>query len=607
MRWTHRNLGKHVVVNELVTELPQNRLKSLRTELARAGVDGFIIPRADEFLGEYVPASGERLAWLTGFTGSAGLAIVLADRAAVFTDGRYTTQLAQQTDPALWERRHITEEPPVAWLKEHAAGKRIGYDPWLHPQAALDRLAASGATLVPLPANPLDAIWTDRPAAPTAPAEPWPEEFAGRSAAEKREAIAAELREAGQNAVVLADAHSVAWLLNMRGGDLDYTPLALAFALLRDDASVTLFMDPAKAGPSLREALGNAVTIEPRASLPAALAALKGKIVRLDPEATPAWFAETLREADAEIAKASDPVRHPRACKSEAERNGARAAHHRDARAMARFLAWFAREARKGELTEMAAADRLLAFRRAEDRFRAESFPAIAGAGEHGAIIHYRATEATNRVIQPDESFLLDSGAQYLDGTTDITRTLWTGPGAPPAELRTRYTLVLRGMIALAATRFPEGVAGPHLDAIARRPLWEAGLDYDHGTGHGVGAFLSVHEGPAAFSRNAASIPLREGMILSDEPGFYLPGAYGIRIENLLLVRADTGARGPKRWLHFETLTLVPFERALIDAEALDRAERAWIDAYHARILVEVAPGLDGATADWIRAACAPL
>ncbi|HEY8611285.1 MAG TPA: aminopeptidase P family protein [Roseomonas sp.] len=593
--------------NELIADLPQNRLESLRAELARAGVDGFIIPRADEYLGEYVPPSGERLAWLTGFTGSAGLAIVLPDRAAVFTDGRYTTQLAQQTDPALWERRHITEEPPVAWLKEHAAGRRIGYDPWLHPQAALDRFAASGATLIPLPTNPLDAIWADRPTAPTAPAEPWPEEFAGRSAAEKREAIAKELREAGQQAVILADAHSVAWLLNMRGGDLDHTPLALAFALLRDDGTVTLFMDPAKAGPTLRGALGNAVSIEPRDALARALAALKGRTVRLDPEATPAWFAETLRAAGAELATAPDPVRLPRACKTKTEQDGARAAHHRDARAMTRFLCWFAAEAPKGGLTEISAAARLLAFRRAEDRFRAESFPAIAGAGEHGAIIHYRATETSNRAVKPNESFLLDSGAQYLDGTTDITRTLWTGPGAPPAELRTRYTLVLRGMIALASTRFPEGVAGPHLDAIARRPLWEAGLDYDHGTGHGIGAFLSVHEGPAAFSRNAANVPLQEGMILSDEPGFYLPGAYGIRIENLLLVRTDAAARGPKRWLHFETLTLVPLERALIDAEALSPAERSWIDAYHARLLVEVAPGLDGPTAEWLRAACAPL
>ncbi|MBB5692811.1 aminopeptidase P family protein [Muricoccus pecuniae] len=595
------------MVNGLVTNSSNNRLAALRAKLGEAGVDGFIVPRADEFLGEYVPPSGERLAWLTGFTGSAGLAIVLSDRAAVFTDGRYTTQLAAQTEPALWERRHLIEEPPAEWLKANAAGRRVGYDPWLHPQAALDRLAASGAILVPLPANPVDAVWADRPAPPSAPAEPWPEAFAGRSSAEKREAIARELREAGQQAVVLADPHSVAWLLNMRGGDLDHTPLALAFALLREDGAVTLFMDPAKAGPALREALGNGVSIEPRGSLPAALAALRGRTVRLDPEATPAWFGEALREAGATPILAPDPVRLPRACKTEAERNGARAAHRRDARAMARFLHWFAAEAPRGGLTEMAVAERLLAFRRAEDRFRAESFPAIAGAGEHGAIIHYRATPATDRAVRPDESFLIDSGGQYLDGTTDVTRTLWTGPGAAPAELRTRYTLVLRGMIALAATRFPEGVAGPHLDAVARRPLWDAGLDYDHGTGHGVGAFLSVHEGPAAFSRAAAVVPLREGMILSDEPGFYLPGAYGIRIENMLLVRAERDLPGPKRWLGFETLTLVPFERALIDAAALSPAERGWIDAYHARVLAEVGPGLGGGEADWLRRACAPL
>ncbi|WP_426958809.1 aminopeptidase P family protein [Muricoccus radiodurans] len=583
------------------------RLEALRAAIARAGVEGFIVPRADEFLGEYVPAGGERLAWLTGFTGSAGLAIVLPERAVVFTDGRYVTQVAQQTDPALWERRHLIDQPPAEWLKEHAAGRRVGYDPWLHPQAMVDRLAASGAVLVPLAENPLDAVWTDRPPPPAAQAEPWPEAFAGRSAAEKRAAIAEELRKDGQAAAVLADAHSVAWLLNMRGGDLDHTPLALGFAILRDDASVQVFMDPAKAGPELRTALGNAVAFEPRSGLTAALGGLAGKRVRVDTEATPAWFGLTLRNAGAEVVAGTDPVRLPRATKTPAERDGARAAHKRDARALARFLAWFAEAAPMGGRTEVSVAERLLGFRREEERFRAESFPAIAGAGEDGAIIHYRATAETDRAVRPNEAFLIDSGGQYLDGTTDVTRTLWTGPGEPPAELRDRYTRVLRGMLALAATRFPEGVAGPHLDAIARRPLWEAGLDYDHGTGHGVGAFLSVHEGPAAFSRAAANIPLREGMILSDEPGFYLPGSYGIRIENLLLVARDEAAPGPKRWLRFETLTLAPFERRLIAVEGLTPAERAQIDDYHARVLAEVAPMLDATTAAWLRAACAPL
>jgi len=584
------------------------RLAALRAELARAGVEGVLVPRADEHLGEYVPPSGERLAWLTGFTGSAGLAVVLADRAAIFTDGRYTTQVAQQTDPALWERRHITEEPPAAWLREHAPGRRIGYDPWLHAEAALLRLEESGATLVPLEANPVDAIWTGRPAPPQAPAFVQPAEFAGRSAAEKRAEAAAALREANQDAAVLADAHSIAWLLNIRGGDLDHTPLVLGFGLLRADASADLFVDPGKIGPEVRTHLGNDVTVQPPSALPGALARLRGRHVRVDPEATPAWFAQKLREADAEVEVGDDPCRMPRACKNAVEQQGARDAHARDAVAMARFLAWFAATAPAGGLTEMAAADRLLGFRREVPRFVAESFPAISGAGENGAIVHYRATAGSNRPIHPDECYLIDSGAQYRDGTTDITRTLWSGPGAPPADLVARYTRVLKGHVALATLRFPKGVAGPHLDSVARRPLWDAGLDYDHGTGHGVGSFLSVHEGPAAFSRAAKPVPLAPGMILSDEPGYYLPGRYGIRIENLLLVQdAPALPDQAKPFLGFETLTLAPYARALIDPGLLTAAERDWIDGYHARVLAEVASACDAATAAWLQQACAPL
>lgn len=589
---------------------PAERLAALRAELARAGVEGFLVPRADEHLGEYVPPSGERLAWLTGFTGSAGLAVVLADRAAVFTDGRYTTQVAQQTDPALWERRHITEEPPAAWLKEHAAGRRIGYDPWLHPEAALKRLEEAGVALVPLPANPLDAAWgADRPAPPMAAAAIQAPEHAGRPAAEKRAEAAAALAAAGEDAAVLADAHSIAWLLNIRGGDLAHTPLVLSFGLLRADGSADLFVEPGKIGPEVRAHLGNDVAVQPRAALAGALAALKGRRVRVDPEVTPAWFARSLRDAGAEVTAGEDPCRLPRAMKNAVEQEGARAAHRRDAVAMARFLAWFAAEAPRGRLTEVAAADRLLAFRREVPLFRAESFPAISGAGEHGAIVHYRATEESDRRIAPDECYLIDSGGQYLDGTTDITRTLWTGPGTAPAALRERYTRVLRGHVALSTLRFPKGVAGPHLDALARRPLWEAGLDYDHGTGHGVGSYLSVHEGPAAFSRAARPVPLAPGMILSNEPGYYLPGHYGIRIENLLLVREAAAAMPDqaKPFLEFETLTLAPYERRLIEPGLLAPAERAWVDAYHARVLAEVAPRCDAATAAWLGAACAPL
>ncbi|MEN0073548.1 MAG: aminopeptidase P family protein [Paracraurococcus sp.] len=587
---------------------PAERLAALRAELRKAGVDGVLVPRADEHLGEYVPPSGERLAWLTGFTGSAGLAVVLPDRAALFTDGRYTTQARQQLDPALWEPRHITEQPPVDWLKEHAAGKRIGYDPWLHPEAALQRLEPSGAVLVPLAANPLDAVWADRPAPPQAPAVPHGLEQAGLDAEAKRLAAAKALQEAGEDAAVLADSHSLAWLLNIRGGDLDHTPLALGFGLLRADASAELFMEPGKVPPETRAHLGNAVTVRPRAALPAALAELRGRKVRVDPEATPAWFAQELREAGATVVAGEDPVRLPRACKNAVEQQGARAAHRRDAVALARFLAWFEAAAPTGRESEMSVAERLLALGGEVPLFRAESFPAISGAGENGAVIHYRATAASNRPVRPDECYLIDSGAQYLDGTTDVTRTLWTGPGPAPARLRERYTRVLQGHVALATLRFPQGVAGPHLDAFARRALWAAGLDYDHGTGHGVGSFLSVHEGPVAFSRAAKPVPLAPGMILSDEPGYYLPGQYGIRIENLLLVQpAPEQPEQVKPFLEFETLTLAPYDRRLIDLALLAPAERAWVDAYQARVLAEIGPDCDPETAAWLRRACAPL
>jgi Xaa-Pro aminopeptidase len=496
----------------------------------------------------------------------------------------------------------------VDWLKEHAAGRRIGYDPWLHPEAALKRLEPAGITLVPLPANPLDVVWPDRPAPPMAAAVPHPLDHAGVAAEDKRAAAAKALREAGEDAAVLADSHSLAWLFNIRGGDLAHTPLALGFGLLRADASAELFMDPGKVPPETRAHLGNQVTVRPRDALPAALQALAGKTVRVDPEATPAWFAETLRATGARIAAGDDPVRLPRACKNPVEQEGARAAHRRDAVALARFLAWFAAAAPAGGQTEMSAAEQLLAFRREVPLFRAESFPAISGAGEHGAVIHYRATEDSDRPIRAGECYLIDSGGQFLDGTTDVTRTLWTGPGPAPAGLRDRYTRVLQGHVALATLRFPKGVAGPHLDAFARRALWEVGLDYDHGTGHGVGSFLSVHEGPAAFSRAAKPVPLAPGMILSDEPGYYLPGQYGIRIENLLLVReAEARPDQVKPFLDFETLTLAPYDRALVATGLLTPAERAWIDAYQARVLAEVGPHCDPATASWLRAACAPL
>ncbi len=581
------------------------RLTLLRTELARQGLAGFIVPRADEHLGEYVPASAERLAWLTGFTGSAGLAAVLPDRAAVFSDGRYVLQLAEQTDPALWERRHITDEPPPGWLAAHASpGARIGYDPLLISEEALGRYTEAGLTMQPVSQNPVDAVWSDRPAPPTAPAEPHKLAYAGRSNEEKRQEIAALLREAKQDTAVLSDPASVAWLLNIRGGDVPFTPFALGFALIHADGGTELFMDPAKLTEATRNWLGNAVAVSGREALAPALARLAGKRVRVDPAGSPVWFAQRLREAGATVVAGPDPCLLPKARKNPVEQQGARNAHARDAVAVCRFLHWLSEIGPRGDQTELSAADRLLAFRQQVDGFRGESFPAISGAGEHGAIIHYRVTQASDRPIRPDEVYLIDSGAQYPDGTTDITRTVWTGPSDPPALLRERVTRVLQGHIAIATLVFPQGVGGAHLDAFARRALWQVGLDYDHGTGHGVGSYLSVHEGPVSLSRLARPIPIASGMILSNEPGFYLPNEYGIRLENLLLVQPAERPAATKPFLLFETLTLAPFDRRLIDSALLERADLAWLNAYHARVLAEVGPHLEPRVQAWLADAC---
>ncbi len=584
------------------------RLQKLRAELSRQQLAGFIVPRADEHLGEYVPASAERLAWLTGFTGSAGLAVVLADKAAAFTDGRYVLQLAEQTDPTLWERRHIVEEPPPAWLAANASpGARIGYDPWLISEEALARFTVAGLTMVPLDRNPIDMIWVDRPPPPRVPAIPHPLEFAGRSAEDKSEEIARSLRESKQDAAVIGDPASIAWLLNIRGGDVPFTPFALGFALAHADASTELFMDPAKLTDATRAWLGNKVAVGGPDALAPALARLGGKRVRVDPAGTAAWFGEALRRANATVVAGPDPCLLPKACKNPTEQQGTRAAHQRDAVALCRFLHSLAEAGLNGGETEISAAARLLAFRQQVEGFRGESFPAISGAGEHGAIIHYRVTDETDRRIDPNEVYLIDSGAQYPDGTTDVTRTIWTGPDAPVQALREQVTRVLKGHIAIATLAFPRGVSGAHLDAFARRALWQVGLDYDHGTGHGVGSYLSVHEGPVSLSRLAKPIPIEAGMILSNEPGYYLPGAYGIRLENLLLVQPAEIPSASKPFLRFETLTLAPFDRRLIDPAMLDAAELAWLNAYHARVLAEVGPRLDTPAREWLINACAEI
>ena len=562
-----------------MSDIPRERLTTLRHELRRDGLDGFIIPRADEHLSEYVPTSAERLAWLTGFTGSAGMAVVLPDRAAAFTDGRYVLQLAAQTSADLWERKHITEEPPPSWLAANAAaGAKIGYDPMLISEVGLARYVDAGLDMVAVDRNPIDTVWTDRPMPPLAPAVPHLLEHAGRSAEEKREQIAALLREAKHDAAVISDPASIAWLLNIRGGDVPFTPFALGFALAHADGRTELFMDPAKLPEATRAWLGNGVSVAGREALAPALARLGAKRVRVDTAGTPIWFAQTLRNAGAVVVAGPDPCLLPKACKNEIEQRGARDAHRRDAVAVCRFLHFLAENGPRGSETEMSAAARLLAFRKQVADFRGESFPAISGAGEHGAIIHYRVTEDSNRPIRPNEVYLIDSGAQYLDGTTDITRTLWTGPDVPPQALREQVTRVLKGHIAIATLVFPRGVGGAHIDAFARRALWQVGLDYDHGTGHGVGSYLSVHEGPVSLSRLAQPVPIEAGMILSNEPGYYLPGAHGIRLENLLLVQAAELQSASKPFLRFETLTLAPFDRRLIDPEMLDASELTWLN-----------------------------
>ncbi|HTW54200.1 MAG TPA: aminopeptidase P family protein [Stellaceae bacterium] len=589
------------------------RLKLLRDKLAADGLTGFIIPRADEHQGEYVPLCGQRLAWLTGFTGSAGMAVVLKNRAAVFVDGRYTLQAGAQVDAKAYEIRHLIEEPAASWLADMAGkGDAIGYDPWLHTPQEIERLKAgverAGATLRAVERNPLDAVWRGRPAAPLAPVFAQPDAFAGESAAEKRRRVGKALAANGAAATVLTMPESIAWLLNIRGGDVPHTPLPLSFAILKADGAVTLFIDRRKLTPGLDRHLGNSVTIEAPDRLGAVLEGLaKEGRVQVDPASAASWVFDRLAGAGAQIVRAADPCMVPKACKNAVELHGTREAHRRDGAAVTRFLAWLARSAPLGDLKEIAASDRLEAFRKEGKYFRDLSFPTISGAGSNGAIVHYRASPETEKVLEPGTLYLLDSGAQYLDGTTDITRTI--AIGKPSDEMRENFTRVLKGHIALARARFPKGTTGSQLDGFARRALWEVGLDYDHGTGHGVGSYLSVHEGPQRISKAANSQPLLPGMIVSNEPGYYKTGAYGIRIENLIVVQPEEelSKDSGREMLSFETITLAPIDRYLVVAERLDYYEKLWFNAYHARVRETIGPIVDAETARWLEQATAPI
>jgi Xaa-Pro aminopeptidase len=593
-----------------MTTAAHPRLSAIRAEMERQGLDAFIVPRADEHQGEYVPASAERLAWATGFTGSAGAAVIMRDRAAIFVDGRYTLQAQAQVAGDLFEQRHLVNEPPDSWLGEHAAsGMRIGFDPWLHTSRQVEKLreqvGPAGATLVAVEANPVDRVWADRPAPPLSPITPHPLEVAGRGSAEKRGDVAEALRKARLDAAVLSAPDSIAWLLNVRGGDVECTPLPLSFAIVHQDGRVAWFLDTRKVGDDVRGHVGDGVEIAERSAFLPALDGLRGKRVRTDAATAAFAIDERLRAAGATVVAGEDPCALPKARKNAAELEGARAAHRRDGAAVCRFLAWLEREGSNGQLGEIAASDRLEAFRRESPEFRDLSFHTISGAGPNGAIVHYRSSPETERKITPGELYLVDSGAQYPDGTTDITRTVAIGP--PPAEAARHFTLVLKGHVAIARARFPVGTGGIQLDALARRALWEHGLDYDHGTGHGVGSYLSVHEGPQRMARNQNGVPLEAGMIVSNEPGYYKTGAYGIRIENLVVVTPLQIEGGERPMFGFETLTLVPIDRRLVRREMLTDDEAAWLNDYHARVRKEISPRVDEQTRAWLEAATAPI
>lgn len=580
------------------------RVSLLRAELKTRGLDGMIVPRTDEFQNEYVPPCAERLAWLTGFTGSAGSAVVLPDSAAIFVDGRYKLQVRDQVDVKIFKPYDVGALAPAAWIEKHAiTGQRIGYDPWLHTPAQVTRfetaVQATGATLLPMDTNAIDAIWTNRPAAPRGMIALQPLRYTGLAASRKLARVRKALERA--DALLVSDPHAVAWLFNLRGSDVAYTPVALVRAIVPREGQAILFAHALQVPSKVRETLQKLARIEEPDTIVATLSELgkAGQHLRVDTTSVPARLVQAFESAGGHVDSGSDPIALMKACKTPAELAGMRAAHLRDGIAVTRFLAWFDREAPKGRLTEIDAARALEGFRHATGRLKDLSFPTISGAGPNGAIVHYRVSESTNRRIGRG-LFLIDSGAQYQDGTTDVTRTL--GVGVPTRKMRDRFTRVLKGHIAIATSVFPQGVSGAQLDSLARRALWDIGTDFDHGTGHGVGAYLSVHEGPQRISK-LGSVPLEAGMILSNEPGYYETGAYGIRIENLVVVEPRALPGADRAMLGFETLTLAPIDLRLVEPELLNPPEIAWLNSYHARVRRELSPHLDARERRWLTAA----
>jgi Xaa-Pro aminopeptidase len=584
----------------------------IRKAMAEQGLDGFVVPHEDEHQNEYLPAANDRLAWATGFTGSAGAAVILKDKAAVFVDGRYTLQVRDQVDQAAFEIRDLVEGGVPAYLESAAAeGQVIGYDPRLHSPDALDRLKAAvrkaGAVLRPVSPNPLDTAWGQaRPPQPAAPVAPHPLQYSGEDSASKRHRLAEGLAAHGAEAAVITAPASIAWLFNVRGGDVIRSPLPIGQAILNADGSARLFLDPQKVTPDLPAWLGNEVRLETPGDLPQALTELKGKTVLVDPGQSSSWYFAALGSAGATVQRGEDPCVLPRACKNAVEIEGTKRAHARDGAALTRFLHWVATEGQVNPPDEIEAVSRLESFREETGALKDLSFDTIAGAASNGAIVHYRPTERLNKRAEKGSLLLIDSGAQYLDGTTDVTRTV--AIGEPSTEMCERFTLVLKGHLALARVRFPAGTTGSALDALARMALWAHGLDYDHGTGHGVGSYLGVHEGPQRIAKQPNFVALRPGMIVSNEPGYYKEGGYGIRIETLQFVTEPTMIEGGERpMLGFETLPMAPIDRRLVVSSMLTAEERAQFDAYHARVLAVVGPQVPGDVRAWLETACAPL
>jgi Xaa-Pro aminopeptidase len=580
------------------------RIAALRAELKRRALDGFIAPRADEHQNEYVPPGAERLAWLTGFSGSAGAAVVLADKAALFVDGRYTIQAREQVDGKLFSICDLVSDPPSRWLSREAGkGASIGYDPWLHTPASVEALRKgaeeAGARLVAVEDNPIDAIWSDRPPAPCAPVVPHPEKLAGESAAKKLARVAQTLGKA--DGLVLSDPHAVAWAFNIRGGDVAHTPLPLSWAIVPREKRATLYVEGAKLSNSVRAALEDLADVREPATLIADLENLarEKKKLLFDAATAPEKLVALYRDKGGTAEVGADPTALMKARKNAAELKGSRAAHIRDGAAMVEFLAWFAGETPKGKLTEIGAAQALESFRRATGKLKEISFGTISAFGAHAALPHYRVTEESDARIGKG-IYLVDSGAQYVDGTTDITRT--TIVGKPTRDMRDRYTRVLKGHIAIATAVFPKGTTGAQIDAYARRALWEAGTDFDHGTGHGVGAYLSVHEGPQRISK-LGGVALEPGMILSNEPGYYREGAYGIRIENLVVVEPRKIAGAEREMYGFETIAFAPIDTALIDAKLMTREEIAWLNAYHKAVREKLESRVSPSARKWLKGA----